>query len=125
MSKVLMVGAGGFIGAILRYSVSLYMAKIGQFDIPLGTLLVNALGGFLIGAIMEFSLSTELISPELRLFLTTGILGGFTTFSTFSYETVALLSDRAYMLGFLNVVLNLFLSVFGVVLGRLVVYIVI
>lgn len=125
MSKVLMVGAGGFIGAILRYSVSLYMAKIGQFDIPLGTLLVNALGGFLIGAIMEFSLSTELISPELRLFLTTGILGGFTTFSTFSYETVALLSDRAYMLGFLNVVLNLFLSIFGVVLGRLVVYIVI
>ncbi|UXF00668.1 camphor resistance protein CrcB [Fervidobacterium riparium] len=125
MSKVLMVGAGGFIGAILRYSVSLYMAKIGQFDIPLGTLLVNALGGFLIGAIMEFSLSTELISPELRLFLTTGILGGFTTFSTFSYETVALLSDGAYMLVFLNVVLNLFLSVFGVVLGRLVVYIVI
>lgn len=125
MSKVLMVGAGGFIGAILRYSVSLYMAKIGQFDIPLGTLLVNALGGFLIGAIMEFSLSTELISPELRLFLTTGILGGFTTFSTFSYETVALLSDGAYMLAFLNVVLNLFLSVFGVVLGRLVVYIVI
>ncbi|MGB9796819.1 fluoride efflux transporter CrcB [Fervidobacterium riparium] len=122
---MLMVGAGGFIGAILRYSVSLYMAKIGQFDIPLGTLLVNALGGFLIGAIMEFSLSTELISPELRLFLTTGILGGFTTFSTFSYETVALLSDGAYMLVFLNVVLNLFLSVFGVVLGRLVVYIVI
>lgn len=125
MSKVLMVGAGGFIGAILRYSVSLYMAKISQFDIPLDTLLVNALGGFLIGTIMEFSISTELISPELRLFLTTGILGGFTTFSTFSYETVALLSDRAYMLGFLNVVLNLFLSIFGVVLGRLVVYIVI
>ncbi|MGQ9855994.1 MAG: fluoride efflux transporter CrcB [Fervidobacterium sp.] len=125
MSKILIVGFGGFIGAILRYLMSWQMVKISQVDIPLGTLLVNSLGGFLIGAIMEFSISTELISPELRLFLTTGILGGFTTFSTFSYETVALLSDGAYMLGFLNVVLNLFLSIFGVILGRLVVNLII
>jgi CrcB protein len=84
----------------------------------MGTLLVNVLGGFLIGLIMEISISTEFISPNMRLFLTTGVLGGLTTFSTFSYETVQLFSNGDMKHGVLNIFLNLFLCLAGVLLGQ-------
>ncbi|KRQ87934.1 putative fluoride ion transporter CrcB [Caloramator mitchellensis] len=121
MQKVFYVGIGGFIGASLRYLISLWAAKVFNFEIPMGTLIVNIIGGFLIGFIMEISLSTDLISSELRLFITTGILGGLTTFSTFSYETINLLSDGSYIWGTLNAALNLFLSLAGVIAGRFIV----
>ena len=66
---------------------------------------------------MEISISTDLISPNLKLFLTTGIMGGLTTFSTFSYETISLLGDGKYLLGVGNIFLNLILSLGGVILG--------
>lgn len=118
MLKVIYVGIGGFIGAALRYLISMQSTKWFDFSIPMGTLMVNVLGGFLIGMIMEFSLSTDLIPENLRLFLTTGIMGGLTTFSTFSYETVSLISDGSYIYGSLNICLNLFLSLAGVLLAR-------
>ncbi|SEF52408.1 CrcB protein [Caloramator fervidus] len=118
MQKVFYVGLGGFIGASLRYLISLQSSKIFNFNIPMGTLIVNVLGGFFIGFIMELSLSTDIISPDLRLFLTTGILGGLTTFSTFSYETVGLLNSGSYLWGSLNILLNLSLSLLGVVIGK-------
>lgn len=68
---------------------------------------------------MELSLSTDIISPDLRLFLTTGILGGLTTFSTFSYETINLLNSGAYIWGIINIVLNVLLSLIGVVVGKI------
>lgn len=117
MQKVICVGIGGFIGASMRYLISMQSSKLLNSNIPLGTLIVNVLGGFLIGAIMEISMSTDLISPNLKLFLTTGIMGGLTTFSTFSYETISLLSDGKYLLGIGNVFLNLILSLGGVILG--------
>jgi len=116
--KVIYVGIGGFIGAALRYLISLQSSKWFDFGIPMGTLIVNVIGGFLIGMIMEISLSTDLISGNLRLFLTTGIMGGLTTFSTFSLETVNLFSDGSYLAGSLNICLNLFLSLGGVLLAR-------
>lgn len=119
MLKVIYVGLGGFIGASLRYLISIGASKTFNFDIPMGTLIVNILGGLLIGFIMELSLSTDIISPELRLFLTTGILGGLTTFSTFSYETINLLNSGAYIWGILNIILNLSLSLTGVVIGKI------
>ena len=119
MLQVLYVGIGGFIGASLRYILSMNAAKLWGAQFPFGTLIVNVLGGFLIGFIMELSLTTGHISSNTRLFLTTGILGGLTTFSTFSYETMSLFGDNSYKLGFLNICLNLFLSLAGVVLGRL------
>ena len=119
MQKIIYVGIGGFIGAAIRYIVAVQSAKIINSNMPLGTLIVNVVGGFLIGAIMELSMSTDFISPNLRLFLTTGIMGGLTTFSTFSYETITLMYDGRYLLGISNVLLNVFLSLGGVALGRM------
>lgn len=118
MQKLLYVGIGGFIGACLRYIISVNSPKLFGSQLPYGTLIVNVVGGILIGLIMELSLTTNLVSPNLRLFLTTGIMGGLTTFSTFSYETITLFSSGSYILGITNTCLNLFLSLFGVVLGK-------
>ncbi|WP_315069030.1 fluoride efflux transporter CrcB [uncultured Clostridium sp.] len=119
MQKIIYVGIGGCIGAILRYIVTMQSAKMMNSSFPVGTLIVNVVGGFLIGMIAELSISTDLISPNLKLFLTTGIMGGLTTFSTFSLETITLMSDGRYLFGMLNVCLNVFLSLGGVVLARL------
>ncbi len=118
MQSMIYVGIGGFIGACLRYAVSLYSSKMLGTQFPYGTLIVNITGGILIGLIMELSFNTDLIPPNMRLFLTTGIMGGLTTFSTFSYETINLLSDGEYLIGVLNICLNVFLSLFGVIAGR-------
>ncbi|MCE5222488.1 MAG: fluoride efflux transporter CrcB [Clostridium sp.] len=117
MQKIIYVGIGGFIGASIRYLISMQSSKLLNSGIPLGTLIVNVLGGFLIGVIMELSASTDFISPNLKLFLTTGIMGGLTTFSTFSYETISLITDGRYLLGVSNIFLNLFLSLGGVILA--------
>lgn len=119
MQRVIYVGIGGGIGAIIRYLITKQSAGLFNFNIPLGTLIVNVLGGFFIGMIMELSVSTDFISPNLKLFLTTGIMGGLTTFSTFSYETIILMNDGRYLLGFSNIFLNLFLSLGGVILSTL------
>lgn len=114
--NIICVGIGGCIGAVLRYIISINTVKLfGSF--PIGTLIVNVLGGFLIGVIMELSQCTNM-SPRLKIFLTTGIMGGLTTFSTFSFETITLFSDSNYVFGFLNIILNVSLSLIGVVLGR-------
>ena len=118
MEKVLYVGIGGFIGASLRYLISMASPKVFGTQMPYGTLIVNVIGGILIGFIMELSLSSEMISPNLRLFLTTGIMGGLTTFSTFSYETIDFFIAGRYCIGILNISLNLFLSLGGVLLGK-------
>lgn len=118
MKEIAYVGIGGFIGACLRYIVSTNAPKLFETQIPYGTLIVNVIGGILMGLIMELSMTTNSISDNLRLFLTTGIMGGLTTFSTFSYETVTFFSNGSYMIGFLNTCLNLFLSFAGVAVGK-------
>lgn len=117
--EIIFVGTGGCIGAVLRYIITKQSSNLINSNFPLGTLLVNIIGGFLIGLIMELSKSTDLISPNLRLFLTTGIMGGLTTFSTFSYETITLMSTGRYILGTVNVLLNVVLSLGGVVLAKI------
>lgn len=118
MQRIIYVGIGGLIGSVLRYVISTYAPKMFGNQLPYGTLIVNVLGGFLIGFIVELSMTTELISPDLKLFLTTGIMGGLTTFSTFSFETITLLSSGSYTVGILNICLNLFLSLLGVIVGK-------
>jgi CrcB protein len=118
LQKIIFVGIGGGIGAVIRYLVTIQSTKMINSDFPLGTLIVNVVGGFLIGMIAELSISTDLISPELKLFLTTGIMGGLTTFSTFSLETINLISSGRYFFGIANIFLNLSLSLGGVVLAK-------
>ena len=119
--NIICVGCGGFLGAISRYIISIYTSKKFLFKIHLGTLIVNVLGGFLIGLIMELTIKNNFISPQLKLFLTTGIMGGLTTFSTFSYETIVLIKEGNILLAILNILLNLILSLLGVVLGNIVI----
>jgi len=118
MQKLFFVGIGGFIGACLRYIVTINSAKVFGPHFPYGTLIVNVTGGIIIGIIMEVSVTSHLISENMKLFLATGIMGGLTTFSTFSYETVSFFNCGSYMLAMINVVLNLFLSFSGVVFGK-------
>lgn len=118
MFRILIVGVGGFIGASLRYIISGLSIRVFGDSFPYGTLLVNILGGLLIGFIMEASVSLWPVSPNIRIFLTTGLLGGLTTFSTFSYETISMLSDGSYLMGGINAGLNLFLSLFCAWLGK-------
>ncbi|MFL8711215.1 fluoride efflux transporter CrcB [Clostridioides sp. GD02377] len=115
MIHILCVGIGGFSGAILRYLISLRFAEA---KFPFGTLIVNVMGGVLIGFIMEMSTRTNYISDNLKLFLVTGLMGGLTTFSTFSFENVKFFDSGNYMLFALNIFLNLMLSILGVFIGR-------
>ncbi|MDM8534825.1 fluoride efflux transporter CrcB [Clostridiaceae bacterium HSG29] len=117
--RLIAVGCGGFIGASLRYLISGWGLKLFGGAFPYGTLLVNILGGFLIGFIMKGSMGTFTITPTMRIFLTTGLMGGLTTFSTFSYETIGMLEESNYLLGSLNVFLNLSFSLIGVYLGKM------
>lgn len=114
----LVVGCGGFIGAVLRYIISVFSTKKFEGSFNYGTFISNILGAILIGFIMELSIESTAISPNMKLFLTTGIMGGLTTFSTFSYETITILSTGKLVLGIENIVLNLFGSLLFVVLGQ-------
>lgn len=121
MEKVFYVGIGGFIGASLRYLTSLVILKCFKYEFPVATLIINVVGAVLIGLIMYLSLKSNAISLNLKLFLTTGILGGLTTFSTFSFETVSLFQNGRYAAFISNIILNVGLSLSGVVIGMMMV----
>lgn len=116
---VLIVGLGGFIGASLRYIISLNAVNLFGGNFPYGTFIVNVVGAFLIGFIMELSLDSTIISTNAKLFLTTGIMGGLTTFSTFSFETLGMISSGNIIMALVNISLNLFLGIIAVALGQL------
>ena len=101
--RVALVALGGAIGSVARYGVGSLAARAFGAAFPVGTLLVNLSGSFLIAIIMHVALAGTAISLELRIFLTTGIMGGYTTYSSFNYETLALINQRAYGLAGLNV----------------------
>ena len=117
---VLIVGLGGFIGASLRYIISLNAVNLFGGNFPYGTFIVNVVGAFLIGFIMELSLDLTIISTNAKLFLTTGIMGGLTTFSTFSFETLGMISSGNIIMALVNISLNLFLGIIAVALGQLI-----
>ncbi len=88
-----LIGVGGFIGSVARYYSQQIVSKYFPSPLPYGTLAVNVLGCLIIGLVYGFSEKGNVLSPEWRLFLATGLCGGFTTFSTFSYENLTLLRD--------------------------------
>jgi fluoride exporter len=96
LPPVLGVALGGALGSVLRWWLSGAVQRITGSPFPWGTFTVNAVGSFAIGAIAALALERTLISPAMRVFLITGILGGFTTFSAFSYETFGLLRDAQW-----------------------------
>lgn len=103
MTRVLLIGLAGALGTLSRYGVGLWAGRTLGTGFPYGTLIVNVVGCFLIALIYQLALSTTLISPTLRLTLTTGFMGGLTTYSTFNYESTDLLRQRAWAEGFLNI----------------------
>ncbi|MGB2869751.1 MAG: fluoride efflux transporter CrcB [Bacteroidota bacterium] len=103
MRDYLLVFLGGGLGAAARYWMSVAVYRWLPADFPYGNLAVNLLGCFLIGLLMASSEGRLVMHPSLRTFLAIGILGGFTTFSSFSYETISLLRDRELSLASVNV----------------------
>jgi len=117
MQNYFIVALGAAFGGALRYWMSGAVQNIFPSVFPYGTLSVNILGSFILGFIIFFFDARELISPELKIFLTIGFCGGFTTFSTFSFETINLLHDSEYLFAIMNMCLNLFLTLFSVILA--------
>jgi len=111
------VALGGALGAMLRYGLSGWLHSATGWLFPIGTLAVNILGSFIIGMVLELGSGRYLFSPEARLLLTTGFCGGLTTFSTFSYETVALLEEQQWVPAAGNVLLNVAVCLVAAYLG--------
>ena len=115
---IILVGIGGFFGAVMRYLVTEWMQYIFRaFPLPYGTITVNITGCLLIGLLAGLSENRNLLGPETRALLLIGVLGGFTTFSAFSYETVELLRDGKSMAAFSNVGLQVCLGLAAVWVG--------
>jgi fluoride exporter len=121
----LLVGVGGAIGSVLRFLTSLAAAQWLGADFPYGTLIVNLVGSFVIGFVHEIGGEALMIPDDMRLFITTGMMGGLTTYSTFSYETVRLMETHAWAGAWINVVITtacaLGLCFLGIAAGRLVI----
>jgi CrcB protein len=119
--QLLLVCAGGALGSGARYLVSTWAARVLGADFPRGTILVNATGSFVLALI--FTIPGSRISPELRLFLGAGLLGGYTTYSSFNTETLALLDQGSPGLAVANLGLTvagcLVAGLAGIALGRL------
>ncbi len=118
MLLILFVGAGGFLGAIARYLVGGWVQDFLQKpSFPYGTLTVNVVGCLLIGMLMGLVESRQLFGPEIRGFLLIGLLGGFTTFSTFGYETIELIRGGQATAAVANVTLQVGLGLAAVWAG--------
>lgn len=97
LKMILIAGAGGGAGSIARFLTQQWMSRTFPSSFPWGTLLVNVAGCLIIGAVYALSEKGDILSPEMRLLLATGFCGGFTTFSSFAYENIALMRDGAYL----------------------------
>lgn len=118
MKAALLVGAGGFVGSVLRYWMAAWVFRaLGKPWFPVGTLAVNILGCLAIGLLGGIAEQRRLFVQELRLFLFIGVLGGFTTFSAFAYETHHLLRDSRLVAAWLNVGLQITLGLLAVRVG--------
>jgi len=115
MTLLLMIGMGGFLGAISRFLIASYVQHASGSLFPVGTLSVNVLGSFIIGfAAMFFA---QVVEPEYKSFVVTGFLGALTTFSTFSWENVTMLQDGDYTKVALNIFLNVILTLSATLLA--------
>jgi len=105
---ILAIGSGGFIGAILRTYLNGVISSKFPHDIPVGTLGVNLIGSFIMGILVAYFMYSTFFSLHMKSFLSTGILGALTTYSTFAIESFLLLEGGSITLAFLNIFLNAF-----------------
>ena len=115
-----MVCAAGAVGTGARYLFGGWAQRVLGTAFPYGTLIINAVGSFLIVIIMHLGIQRGVLSPDLRVTLTTGLMGGFTTYSTFNYETIRLLQDGALGLGALNIAATVIVCLLAGGLGVLI-----
>jgi len=111
------VAVGGAVGSVSRFLLGAFIQQRTGATFPLGTLVINITGSLLLGFVFRYALATGAISPEVRALLTTGFCGGYTTFSTFSYETAALIEDGQYGRAGLYVTLSVVVSLIGAFVG--------
>lgn len=117
MTTILILALGATVGAAARYYGSLWMADRFGAAFPYGTLLINVTGSFILGCFLTLATERLPIGPELRLLVATGFCGSYTTFSTFSYESVGLLTRGSYLAGGLYLFGSVALGVLAVVAG--------
>jgi CrcB protein len=117
MTRFILICFGGAVGTGARYLLGGFVARVAGPDFPYGTLLINVLGSFLIGVVQQVGLSTLMIPDTLRLVLAVGVMGGFTTYSSFSYETVKLVETGSWSAAGAYVVLTTTLCLVGCVMG--------
>jgi len=121
MNNFILIAIGGALGSVSRWGCQRWIYQLHPHPFPFGTFAVNIVGSFLIGLFYAVSEKGNLMNSEWRLFLTTGFCGGFTTFSTFSFETLSLLKDGNYAYAILYVVLSVILGIAGVFAGMFII----
>jgi len=119
IKTLLLVGTGGFLGSVSRFLASRYMQSYYPSAFPFGTFFVNITGCFLIGVIYGFSERSSLLTPGWKMFLAVGFCGGFTTFSTFANENLALLRDGEFFNFMLYTGSSVFLGIAATMIGVL------
>jgi len=121
MKALILVGTGGFVGSVLRYVISGWVFRLLDKPwFPVGTLAVNLLGCLAIGFLGGIAEQRRIFDPEIRLLVFVGILGGFTTFSAFAYETISLAHDARLAAALLNIALQVGVGLLAVWLGGLI-----
>ena len=120
MTNLILIGIGGFIGAIARYGIALWIGQRWSRSFPLGTFIINVTGSFLIGLLMTLFSERFLVNPQWRLLLVVGFLGAYTTFSTFEYETGALLKDGEWLIAGTNAVFSVIVGFIALKLGEII-----
>lgn len=119
MYKILIIGLGGFAGAVLRYGTCAFFQNYSKNNnLPIGTLAVNLIGCLLFGFLSQLAETHKLFSPELRSFIFIGFLGAFTTFSTFGSETINLIRDGSDLFALVNIFLHLGLGFSCLIIGK-------
>jgi CrcB protein len=116
----LIIGIGGFLGAISRYALAVWIEQRWSQSFPLGTFVINVSGSFFIGLLMVLFTERFMVNPQWRLLLVVGFLGAYTTFSTFEYETGALLKDGEWLFAMLNVVASVVAGFIALKLGEVI-----
>ena len=117
IKNILLIGLGGFVGSIARFLVSRLNNRLDWLSIPIGTLVVNVVGSFLIGFLIGISEKSPILTVELRMFLMVGLCGGFTTFSSFTGENLMLMRNGQFLPLFLYTGLSILLGFAAVYFG--------